>query len=92
MLSSGQAIAPDGAVLPAAIHTREFASDPLLTATSKQSIVFGVNDENSIGRFNLSAGAHKFCVEGGAGYFTDLSIQASNGRSSESFARQSGMY
>ncbi len=78
---SGQAIAPDGAVLPAAVHEREFASDPLLTATSKQAIVFGVNNEQSIGRFNLSAGTHKFCLEGGAGYFTDVNIQASDGGS-----------
>jgi uncharacterized protein YjbI with pentapeptide repeats len=78
--SFAQVDASDGSVLPTTVHVREFAADPSLIANGKQMIVFGPADEEANGRYSFSAGTHKFCLGGGAHYFTGIELQTSDGR------------
>lgn len=80
MLSFAQVQGKDGNFLPTLMQVREFAENPSLTAQAGQALVFTLDEAETIGRFDLPEGTHQFCLEGGAGYFTSINLQASDGQ------------
>ncbi len=73
----------EGHAKPLLVLDRDFAADASLVADSKQTIVFAADARDSVGRFRLTKGTHRFCVSGGAGAFEHLLLEIEGEHSTE---------
>ena len=61
------------------VYAADLEVHPEQYARADQILVFGMESDRNIGRFRVSKGVHRFCLEGGAGFFTQIVLLTDRG-------------
>ena len=61
------------------VYAADLEVHPERYARADQILVFGMDSDRNIGRFRLKQGTHRFCLEGGAGFFTEIVLETDRG-------------
>lgn len=61
------------------VYAADLEIHPERYARADQILVFGMESDRNIGRFRVSKGVHRFCLEGGADFFTQIVLLTDRG-------------
>ena len=77
--SAAQTVDESGRPDSMLVYAADLEVYPERYARADQILVFGMDSDRNIGRFRLKEGIHRFCLEGGAGYFTGIVLKTDRG-------------